>query len=99
MASGSCVRQSTRLPETSPVLNDDLHRIRVAAADKESLEFELDSASLVLEEAITEAARHGQNVIIIAAAAELPVQEIIELVEETDDFPAIQPELSIAPEN
>lgn len=97
MASGSCVRRSARLPETSPVLDDDLHRIRVAAADKESLEFELDSANLVLEEAITEAASHGQDILVIAAAAELPVEEIIELVEETDDVPAVQPKLSIAP--
>lgn len=64
-------------------MNDDLHRIRVAAADKESLDFELDSAVLVLEEAIITAVDHGQDVKVIAAAAELPIEKVIDVIEST----------------
>lgn len=62
-------------------MDDDLRRIRVAAANKESLEFELDSAALALEEAITAAAGDGQDVDRIADAAEVPVEDVIKLVE------------------
>lgn len=65
--------------EVSPVMDDDLRRIRVAAANKESLEFELDSAALALEEAITAAAGDGQDVDRIADAAEVPVEDVIKL--------------------
>lgn len=57
-------------------MTDDLHRIRVAAAVKESLEFELDSAALVLEEAITDAVDHGQDLDVVADAAEVPVEDV-----------------------
>lgn len=60
-------------------MDDDLRRIRVAAANKESLEFELDSAALALEEAITAAAGDGQDVDRIADAAEVPVEDVIKL--------------------
>lgn len=62
-------------------MDDDLRRIRVAAADKESIEFELDSVTLVLEEAITEAVDHGQDVTEVAVVAELPVTEVMDIVE------------------
>lgn len=64
-------------------MTDDLHRIRVAAADKESLEFELDSAALILEEAITAALDDGQDVEVIADAAELPVEKVLDVMEST----------------
>lgn len=64
-------------------MTDDLHRIRVAAADKESLEFELDSAALILEEAITVALDDGQDVEVIADAAELPVEKVLDVMEST----------------
>ncbi len=67
--------------ERAQILDDDLRRIRVAAADKESIEFELDSATLVLEEAITEAIDHGQDLSDVAATAELPVEKVIDIVE------------------
>ncbi|WP_182977054.1 hypothetical protein [Arthrobacter cheniae] len=57
-------------------MDDDLHRIRIAAANKESLEFELDSAALDLEEAITAAMVHGQDLDVIADAAEVAVEDV-----------------------
>lgn len=67
--------------EVSHVMDDDLRRIRVAAADKESLEFKLDSAALALEEAITAAAGDGLDIGRIADAAEVPVEEVIDVLD------------------
>ena len=63
---------------------DDLDRIRVAAADKESLEFERDHAILNLEDAITTAVDHGQEPAVIAEVAELSLDEVIDFIETLD---------------
>jgi hypothetical protein len=55
---------------------EDLRRIRVAAADKEAAAFELDHAALTLEEAVVAALRHGQPPALIAEAADLPEPEV-----------------------
>jgi hypothetical protein len=59
--------------------NDDLHRIRVAAADKEDVEFELDRAELMLQQAVAEALEHGEDITVVAEIAELPVDEVAKL--------------------
>jgi hypothetical protein len=59
--------------------NDDLQKIRVAAADKENVEFELDRAELILQEAVAEALSHGEAVEVVAEVAELPVDDVVKL--------------------
>ncbi|MBG6184088.1 hypothetical protein IWX65_002059 [Arthrobacter sp. CAN_A214] len=58
---------------------DDLHRIQVAAADKEAAAFEFDHAALNLEEAVAAALRHGEDAMLIAEAADLPGSEVLQL--------------------
>ncbi len=59
--------------------NDDLQKIRVAAADKEDVEFELDRAELVLQEAVAEALSHGEDINVVAEVAELPLDDVVKL--------------------
>ncbi|MHA7188721.1 hypothetical protein ACX80N_00325 [Arthrobacter sp. MDT2-16] len=59
--------------------NDDLQKIRVAAADKEDVEFELDRAELVLQEAVSEALSHGEDINVVAEVAELPLDDVVKL--------------------
>jgi hypothetical protein len=59
--------------------NDDLQKIRVAAADKENVEFELDRAELVLQEAVVEALHHGEDLSVIAEVSELPLDDVVKL--------------------
>jgi hypothetical protein len=60
--------------------NDYLQKIRVAAADKEDIEFELDRAELMLQEAVTEALSHGEDIAAVAEVAELPLEDVAKLV-------------------
>lgn len=59
--------------------NDDLLKIRVAAADKEDVEFELDRAELILQEAVAQALSHGEDIMVVAEVAELPLDDVIRL--------------------
>lgn len=61
---------------------DNLHKIRLAAADKEDMEFELDRAELVLQEAVSEALEHGEDIAAVAEVAELPVDDVVRLAEQ-----------------
>lgn len=61
---------------------DDLQKIRLAAADKEDMEFELDRAELVLQEAVSEALEHGEDIAAVAEVAELPVDDVVRLAEQ-----------------
>jgi hypothetical protein len=65
--------------------NDDLHRIRVAAADKEDVEFELDRAELMLQQAVAEALEHGEDITVVAEVAELPVEDVAKLAAHEPD--------------
>ncbi|MFC3300029.1 hypothetical protein FJV46_03640 [Arthrobacter agilis] len=58
---------------------NDLQKIRVAAADKEDVEFELDRAELVLQEAVAEALIHGEDITVVAEVAELPIEDVAKL--------------------
>jgi hypothetical protein len=58
---------------------NDLQKIRVAAADKEDIEFELDRAELVLQEAVAEAISHGEDIKVVAEVAELPLDDVVRL--------------------
>ncbi|MFJ6001372.1 hypothetical protein [Arthrobacter sp. NPDC092385] len=70
--------------------NDDLQKIRVAAADKEDVEFELDRAELVLKEAVAEAISHGEDIKVVAEVAELPLDDVVKLAaQETDPNPVL----------
>ncbi|MDQ0735723.1 hypothetical protein [Arthrobacter agilis] len=71
--------------------NDDLQKIRVAAADKEDVEFELDRAELVLKEAVTEALSHGEDIEVVAEVAELPVDDVAKLAARNADPGPILP--------
>jgi hypothetical protein len=71
---------------------EDLRRIRIAAADKEAAAFELDHAALTLEEAVVEALRHGEHPALIAEAADLPEPEVVELSGAPAGAKEIQPE-------
>lgn len=62
--------------------NHDLQKIRVAAADKENVEFELDRMELALQEAVTEALHHGEDITVVAEVAELPVDDVVRLAAE-----------------
>jgi hypothetical protein len=64
--------------------DEDLRRIQLAAADKEIIEFELDRAELALSQAITVAVNHGVDVRTVADVAELPVEDVITLVQHSD---------------
>lgn len=59
--------------------NDDLLKIRVAAADKEDVEFELDRAELILQEAVAQALSHGEDIMVVAEVAELPLDDVTRL--------------------
>lgn len=56
---------------------DDVRKVRVAAADLESAEFEMDHATLNLESSVAEAVEDGQNVEDIAQAADMEPSEVI----------------------
>ncbi|MBG6226242.1 hypothetical protein IWX63_002829 [Arthrobacter sp. CAN_A2] len=58
---------------------DHLLKIRVAAADKEDVQFELDRAELVLQEAVSEAISHGEDIKTVAEVAELPEGDVARL--------------------
>ena len=69
---------------------DDLQRIRVAAADKEDVEFELDRAELMLQEAVVEALHHGEDLAVVAEVSELPLDDVVKLaVKDTDADPVL----------
>ena len=63
----------------SAMTKNDLQKIRVAAADKEDVEFELDRAELVLKEAVAEAISHGEDIRAVAEVAELPLDDVVKL--------------------
>jgi hypothetical protein len=67
---------------------NDLHRIAVAAADKEAAAFELDHADLNLKEAVVVALEHGTPPEVIAQVADLDPEEVIHLVQ-TIEEPAL----------
>ncbi|BBE23560.1 hypothetical protein MN0502_24430 [Arthrobacter sp. MN05-02] len=71
--------------------NGDLQKIRVAAADKEDVEFELDRAELILKEAVTEALSHGEDIEVVAEVAELPLDDVAKLAGRTADPGPILP--------
>ncbi|WP_104166254.1 hypothetical protein [Arthrobacter sp. SX1312] len=58
---------------------DHLLRIRVAAADREDVQFELDRAELTLKEAVSDAISHGEDIATVAEVAELPVDDVARL--------------------
>lgn len=64
---------------------DDLHRIAVAAADKEAAAFELDHADLNLKEAVVVALEHGTPPEVIAQVADLEPEEVIDLVQDIEE--------------
>ncbi|MFJ6003385.1 hypothetical protein [Arthrobacter sp. NPDC092385] len=68
--------------------DNDLHRIAVAAADKEAAAFELDHADLNLKEAVVIALEHGTPPEVIAQVADLDPDEVIHLVQ-TIEEPAL----------
>jgi hypothetical protein len=69
------------------VTTNDIDRLKLAAASKESAEFELDHAVLHLQEAVSTALRHGEDPMVIAEAADLAPSEVLELIDgpEGDD--------------
>ncbi|RJU00326.1 hypothetical protein D6T65_13280 [Arthrobacter frigidicola] len=58
---------------------EDLNRLRVAAADKEAAEFELDHTVLTLQEAVATALRHGEDPEVIADVTDMSPSEVLEL--------------------
>lgn len=58
---------------------DHLLKIRVAAADKEDVQFELDRAELILQQAVSEAISRGEDIATVAEVAELPVDDVARL--------------------
>ena len=58
---------------------DHLLKIRVAAADREDVQFELDRAELTLREAVSEAISCGEDIATVAEVAELPVDDVAKL--------------------
>jgi hypothetical protein len=64
---------------------DDLHRIAVAAADKEAAAFELDHADLNLKETVVVALEHGTPPEVIAEVADLEPEEVIDLVHDIQE--------------
>lgn len=71
--------------------NDDLQKIRVAAADKEDVEFELDRAELVLQEAVAEALHHGEDLKVVAEVSELPLDDVRKLAADASDMNPVLP--------
>ncbi|WP_394253560.1 hypothetical protein [Arthrobacter pityocampae] len=65
--------------------DDDLHRIAVAAADKEAAVFELDHADLNLKEAVVVALEHGTPPEVIAEVADLEPEEVLDLVQDVEE--------------
>lgn len=63
----------------------DLHRLAVAAADKETAAFELDHAELNLKEAVAVALEHGTDPKVIAQVVDLEPEEILELTGALDE--------------
>ncbi|PPB50982.1 hypothetical protein C4K88_03775 [Arthrobacter pityocampae] len=68
---------------------DHLLNISVAAADKEDVQFELDRADLVLQEAVVEAITQGEDITAVAEVAELPVDEVVKLAAGVDPASAL----------
>ncbi len=64
---------------------EDIHRLAVAAADKEAAAFELDHAELNLQEAVVVALEHGTDVEIIAEVADLDPEEVLNLAVAPDE--------------
>lgn len=58
---------------------EDLHRLAIAAAEKETAVFELDHAELNLQEAIVVALEHGEDPEFIAEVVDLEPETILEL--------------------
>ncbi|TKV29221.1 hypothetical protein FDK12_06175 [Arthrobacter sp. NamB2] len=63
----------------------DLHRLAVAAADKETAAFELDHAELNLKEAVVVALEHGTDPKVIAQVVDLEPEEVLELTGAPDE--------------
>ena len=59
---------------------NDLDRLKVAAADREAAEFELDHTILNLQEAVATALRHGEDPEVIAEVTDLSPTEVLGLV-------------------
>lgn len=68
---------------------EDIHRLAVAAADKEAAAFELDHAELNLQEAVAVALEHGTDVDIIAEVADLDPEEVLNLAGAPDELALI----------
>lgn len=64
---------------------NDLHRIALAAADKETAAFELDHAELNLKEAVVVALEHGAPPEVIAEVADLEPEEVFDLVQGVEE--------------
>lgn len=64
---------------------EDIHRLAVAAADKEAAAFELDHAELNLQEAVTVALQHGTDVDLIAEVADLAPEEVLNLASQPEE--------------
>jgi len=56
------------------------------AADKEDIEFELDRAELILQEAVAQALRSGEDITVVADVAELPLDDVTRLAARTVDL-------------
>jgi hypothetical protein len=67
------VEQSTR--------DECVNRVRVAAADKESLQFDLDHADAFLRKEIREGLARGVPASDLAAASGLPLKEIEQIAQ------------------
>ncbi|MDQ0734705.1 hypothetical protein [Arthrobacter agilis] len=59
---------------------EDVHRLAVAAADKELAAFELDHAEFNLKEAVVVALEHGTPPEVIAQIADLEPEEVLDLI-------------------
>jgi hypothetical protein len=66
-------------------MNDEnRRRIQVAAAHKESAEFALDQADVDLAQAAAAALEQGAKIEAVAAVAEVPVSEILSVIENSE---------------
>jgi Mg/Co/Ni transporter MgtE len=80
------------------MFEEDLHRIAVAAADKEAAAFELDHADLNLKEAVVVALENGTPPEVIAQIADLEPDEVIDLVHDIEE-PALLTLADVDPMN
>ncbi|HET7414445.1 MAG TPA: hypothetical protein VFI97_01965 [Arthrobacter sp.] len=65
-------------------MNDqDMKKVRVAAADLESVEFERDHAAMDLDDAVNTAVGHGESVEDVARAANMDTQEVTNQLDTT----------------